>query len=160
MRKRKKHAFQWKNGLMCGVQLLERQLKWMTFQCGFNTIQKCFSTLSTDQVRLLSTSTSLCRINIDFLLGFKKRLKWISYIFEFHCFIDFKMQNGACQNEISSGISDMVYHIQYSCKVSKRLNTQLKTHQRRKFKFWRRWLVSAGQADRCTRGSARTYASL
>ena len=34
---------------------------------------------------------------------------------------------------------------------------QLKMHQCKKFKFWRRWLVSAGQADRCTRGSARTY---
>ena len=36
---------------------------------------------------------------------------------------------------------------------------QLKTHQCKEFKFWRRWLVSAGQADRCTRGSARTYLS-
>ena len=37
---------------------------------------------------------------------------------------------------------------------------QLKTHERlecKKFKFWRHWLVSAGQADGCTRGRARTY---
>ena len=32
-------------------------------------------------------------------------------------------------------------------------------HQCRKLKFWHHWLVSAGQADRCTRGSALTYLS-
>ena len=43
-------------------------------------------------------------------------------------------------------------------KVSQRFQIpQLKTHQCKKFKFWRRWLLSAGQADRCTHGRARTY---
>ena len=48
--KKRKPVFQWKSGLTFGEPLLEKQNEWTTFQCGFNITQKCFLTLSIDQV--------------------------------------------------------------------------------------------------------------